>query len=63
MKFYSVVSAFYDNGKTTAFLGDVIEADTIPEESYTELRNRDVYVDWFETRDEALAFANSAINA
>ena len=62
-KFYSVVTAFYDNGKVSAFLGDVIEADEIPENTYRCLRDRDLYVDWFENKSDAVEFKESALNA
>ena len=62
-KFYSVITSFYDNGKVSASLGEVIEADKIPESSSKYLRNRDVYVDWFVKRSDAVEFKKSALNA
>lgn len=55
-KFYSVVTAFYDNGKVSASLGDVIEADEIPDNISKCLRDKDLYVDWFEKESDAIEF-------
>ena len=62
-KFYSVVTAFYDNGRVSSFLGDVVEADVIPENTFKCLRDRDLYVDWFASEEEATEFKKSALKA
>ena len=58
-KFYSVVSTFYDNGKCSAFLGDTVEADEIPDNTCKELKSKDVYVDWFADEAEASEFVKT----
>lgn len=53
-KYYAVCSSYYDNGKVIANLVDTIEAEEKPEDAYKETRRCDVYVNWFESYDEAM---------
>lgn len=50
---YCVTTAYYDNGKTTAAITSIVEAEEQPENSYTSARDRDVYLDWYGSLAEA----------
>ena len=52
-KWYCVTTAYYDNGKTTAAITSIVEAEDKPEDSYTSARDRDIYLDWYGTLAEA----------
>lgn len=52
-KFYAVCSSYYDDGRATANLVDVVEAEEKPQDSYNQARRCDVYVTWFDSREEA----------
>lgn len=55
-KYYAVCTSCYDEGMTIASLVDVIEAEEKPENIYKERSRCDVYVDWFDSYDEAMEF-------
>ena len=52
-RFWSVTTSFYDSGKVVSKLTDTIEAATKPENSCVSLKNRDLYIDWFDTKEAA----------
>lgn len=56
MKFYEVTSKFFNSGRVTARLTDTVEALTRPTDLHTETPGFDIYVDYFDTRDEAVEF-------
>mgnify|MGYP000283895748 CR=1 FL=1 len=51
--YWCVTSVFFDNGRTLAAITGTVEADIKPKNTYTELRDRDVYTDWFNNIKEA----------
>lgn len=55
-KYYAVCNSYYNNGKVVANLVDVIEAEEKPEDTYKETKRCDIYVNWFESYDEAMNF-------
>lgn len=55
-KYYAVCNSYYDNGKVIAHLVDTVEAEKRPEDTYKETRRYDIYVNWFESYDEAMEF-------
>lgn len=55
-KYYAVCNSYYNNGKVVANLVDVIEAEEKPEDTYKEAKRCDIYVNWFESYDEAMNF-------
>lgn len=57
-KFYAVCSSYYDNGRITASLVDVVEAEEKPMDTYRETKRCDVYVNWFESQKEAMDYIN-----
>lgn len=57
-KYYAVCNSYYNNGKVVANLVDTIEAEEKPEDTYKETKRCDVYVNWFESYEEAIKFIN-----
>ena len=53
-KYYAVCSSYYDNGKVIANLVDIVESEEKPEDTCKETRRCDVYVNWFESHEEAM---------
>lgn len=51
--YYCVVSSFDDKGKVRAAITNVIDAFRKPENDFKRLKHKDIYYDWFESREEA----------
>lgn len=51
--YYCVTSSVNDRGEVIAAITNVIDAVCKPENSFRNLKRRDVYNDWFENREEA----------
>ncbi len=62
-KFYSVTTTFDNRGRVTANITSCVEALEMPENTYTSGIRKDVYVDWFESLDDALLFVEEARTA
>lgn len=58
-RYYSVITSFYDNGRATATMGEVREAERKPDNTWRETARRDIYVDWFDSRKKAIEFAKT----
>ena len=58
--FYCVTSAVDDHGHMTAAITASVKAEKKPGSSYCELPTKDVYNDWFSTREEAVSFVEAA---
>lgn len=54
--YYAVCSSYCDNGKITANLVDSIDAKEKPEDTCTETKRCDIYVNWFESYEDAMNF-------
>ena len=54
-KYYAVTSSYFDNGRISVAITDVIEANEQPQNEYHETKRCDVYIDYFESRLEAEA--------
>ena len=54
---YCVTSSFDNRGRVTANITATKEAETCPKSTYTSTSRKDIYNDWFESLDEAQAFA------
>lgn len=52
--YYAVCSSYYNSGRITASLVDVVEADEKPQDTYKSTRRCDVYVNWFDSQEEAM---------
>ncbi len=50
---FCVVTNFYDNGKVTSKLVDVVQKATKPDDTFHSGTRCDTYAEWFETRSEA----------
>ena len=60
-KFYAVVSTIYDNGTLTANI--ITEnANEKPDDAFKSLRDRDIYVDYFDNLNDAKLFLHDLIN-
>lgn len=57
-KYYAVCTSYYDDGRVTTNLVDVIEAEEKPQGTFKETRRCDIYVDWFDSYDEAMEEIN-----
>ena len=62
-KYYAVTSSYFDNGRISAAITDVIEANEQPQNEYHEGKRCDVYIDWFDNRLEAEAHVQLTRNA
>lgn len=63
MKYYSVIARFYDDGRVVATMGESVEANEMPKNTWRELARFDIYTDWFESREKALAHLEEAKRA
>lgn len=62
MKIYCVVSEFYDNGTVKAWITES-EGDKIPNSTNKELKNKDVYFDFFKDKSKAVELCKEAKRA
>lgn len=62
MKFYEVVSEFYDNGMVRAN-SFIVHADKKPDNTFEELKHCDRYKDYFTDPVEAEEYRQNALNA
>lgn len=53
MKWYEVVSSFYDDGRVTANIVNVIESENEPNSDYKSNKKCDVYIDYYSDLEEA----------
>ena len=53
--FYAVKSQYYTDGTITAELNGTRRAFEKPDNTKTQLLHKDVYIDWFSSKREALA--------
>ncbi len=53
---HAVTSAFYGNGKTIAHITGTKEAAEKPESTFKATSRKDIYIDWFESREAAEEF-------
>lgn len=56
MIYYGVISIYHDDGRITSNLVDVVEAEEQPKDKSVSYRRKDVYTDWFDNKEQALAF-------
>ena len=62
-KFWCVTNSFQDDGKVVSAITDVCEAAVKPENVCKETKTKDIYIDWFETEEEAKERVAEALNA
>ena len=58
--YYCVKSAVDNHGRMTAAITESVEADTMPQGTFTATQHKDIYTDWFESREEAEQFVRDA---
>lgn len=61
--YWCVTTSLYDDGRVIAAITNCIQAEKKPESESKELRNKDVYHDWFNSKEEAVQFVEDAKNA
>lgn len=59
-KWYGVTSSVDDIGRITASITATIEADEMPDPTYTRTSRKDIYQDWFESREDAMKFVRAS---
>ena len=62
-KFWCVTTAFHDDGKVVSAITDVCKAAVKPENVCKETKTKDIYLDWFDTEEEAKERVAEALNA
>ena len=62
MKYYGVKSVYYEDGSITAKMLDPQIAPAKPDDTTRQTETLDVYVEWFDNRDDALNHINSTAN-
>ena len=62
-KYWCVCTGVYDDGHLVSHIVDTKLAARKPENSCKSLRRKDVYLDWFDSEEEALQHVEDAKNA
>lgn len=60
---YCVTSSVDNKGRMTAAITETVEAATCPPSTCLFTRRKDIYKDWFDSRDDAEAFVKEARSA
>lgn len=58
-KYYSVLMVIYDDGRSDIHLAETRECKEKPINTFKSLRNRDMYVDWFDNKEQAIKHMES----
>lgn len=61
-KFWCVTTAFHNDGKVVSAITDVCEAAVKPENVCKETKTKDIYLDLFDTEEEAKERVEEALN-
>ena len=61
--YWSVVSSVYDDGRVTAMITGCVKALKKPDGRCREMDQRDIYLDWFSSREDAEMFIEKVKNA
>ena len=61
--YYCVTSAWYDDGHGTAAITDRKQSETKPEGTFCSTTRKDIYIDWYDSFEEASAAVESVRNA
>ena len=51
--FWGVTTAIDDDGRVSCAITDTVQAAVKPENSFSETRRKDIWVDWFGSKEEA----------
>lgn len=57
--YYCVTSTFDDHGNVTCAVTDIVKTESKPANFYREEKHRDIYLDFFDTLEEADEFVAS----
>lgn len=60
---YVVTSSYHDDGKVVANITGTVEAAEKPKSTSTSVSNRDIYVDYFDSKKEADKFVEETYKA
>ncbi len=60
---YVVTSSYHDDGKCVANITGTVEAAEKPKSTSTSVSNRDIYVDYFDSKKEADKFVEETYKA
>lgn len=58
--YYCVKSSVDNHGHMTATITESVEAEKQPADTYISTSRKDIYTDWFESREEAEQFVRDA---
>ncbi len=61
--YYCVTSSVDDKGKVRAAITNIIEATCKPKNSFRSGKRKDIYHDWFDSREDAKKFLMEAKKA
>ena len=62
MKYYAVVTDYFDDGRVRAN-SFAVEADKMPESKYEQRKQFDRYTDYFDTPEDAEQWRQNSLNA
>lgn len=51
--FWCVTTAITDDGRVSCAITDTVRAAVKPKNSFRETKRKDIWVDWFDSKDEA----------
>lgn len=57
---YVVCSSFYDNGRVVSNIVDTVSSDEKHEQGFKSTRRCDIYIDYFDSLEEAREFVESS---
>ena len=55
-EYFCVTSSYYNDGRVTATLTDIKQAEKKPQKHFKETGRCDIYTDWFDSENDAQAF-------
>lgn len=58
--YYVVCTSFFDDGRVVSNIVDAVTASEKPEQGFKSTRRCDIYVDYFETAEEARDFVTAS---
>lgn len=61
MRFYCVTSTFDNKGRVTASITDTVERESKPENTAKSTLRKDIYNDWFDSKEKANKFIKEAL--
>ena len=62
-EYFCVTSRYYNDGRVTAAITEIKQAEKKPQKHFKETGRCDIYTDWFDSEKDALAFIEDALNA